>query len=878
MSEKNTINSLLSSANQGKIIKPKSNLSQTVPLSRNVSKSVREDTSSQRQEAKAAFSHIKRRVANEDLFDQFMEKAQSSSISDSLESILKIMFHSEAATVWISNPEKQILFSQSLHVSVPTNLSIQGYVLLTNSILQISDIDQVPPGFTFETKYFPTNSINFFFPLSIYGVVQITRRNGVGGFEESEMDAAQLIIHKFSIYGSYLFSSSTLVPAALHLFSTDRSKINPIDLLKSHFQSQIAEIWKLDNNRQIIYYYDSSFSELIPHDGLDIGIVSQSLSTRSIINVSDPKHISSYNDEFDGKCSGPFLSVSVESGRNETWAIALRGRSTSFTSIEVLELSSIIPFIVRSITGFGNERTKAQLSSIIGDLLDVFSMILCILSIKELEKIVEDQITEILDCEKAKLIRFKSKSPPKDGICGMVYYSKITQGIDSINSSMYYRPEIDGIIGFDPKSYIAYPLFNPDKETIGIIFAYNKRNASNFEDIDSELLKVLSSFVEISLNHSITLRRLIKISKAVISGVTIDEFFKMIGQVIKSDSICLFMKDDEWSQITSYGIPIKKVSYDKIISSITSTIQTIRFPDDPKALMMSTCPIYSLENKMKHIIIILHRKPIDDIEIVFSILSEFIKSKYTTFTPSLKESTIDMNEEQTKRILDFSIEFDSLSLLERFQFAFFSFRQFNLLDTFQISNESFHRFLIGIQVSIESIRILNFLVSFLHNTRDDYVFDQQQKFALLLSSFMSDYTIINGIESESSFVIKRIGDFIRVLANSESNILCSFNESDTRNMFQMIVSLVNATDPLNCQTVLNDLSNTEDTSDSILSFVMCCASLSPLLKGDSKLLFMKFVNRGTNTNETEFNSLLFNLNENLHKIFPQTSNKFIFKR
>ena len=82
MSEKNTINSLLSSANQGKIIKPKSNLSQTVPLSRNVSKSVREDTSSQRQEAKAAFSHIKRRVANEDLFDQFMEKAQSSSIRD----------------------------------------------------------------------------------------------------------------------------------------------------------------------------------------------------------------------------------------------------------------------------------------------------------------------------------------------------------------------------------------------------------------------------------------------------------------------------------------------------------------------------------------------------------------------------------------------------------------------------------------------------------------------------------------------------------------------------------------------------------------------------------------------------------------------------
>ena len=472
--------------------------------------------SQQRDEARAALTFNQKQIANEELFDLFMENSLVLPLNEAFEPQIKQMFHSEKCVLWIDQPDKQFLVSPTFSLAAGYRSSIPGFICMNKNIIQVRDPSQAPGGFVSDPRIASANSPQLFFPIStrgtVRGVVQIVKRQGSGAFTEFDMQTASMIMKKFSIYGDFLFTSKSLTTMALSLYSGNE-KLNPLELLQKHFHCQKAELWHFDTVRMNAQLYDPKLQEMVSTN-TNCGIVTFSVTSQTIINCPDPKNDSHFVAEIDGQVDGPCLFVSMSMGKRDSWSVALRGRSKAFTTTDETQLTAILPFIVRSVAGFANSEEQLLFNAQLSELLDVATLLVASLNPSDIIKLILEQTKSLLHCEKSlfylvennELFSFfnpTKRIPITQGVSGEIVSSKNTINLIDPSSDKQFNIAVDSEQGYTPRSLLGAPVFSSNNnEVIAVILLLTRTDSSTFDDNDMKILGALNVFIGIALENS----------------------------------------------------------------------------------------------------------------------------------------------------------------------------------------------------------------------------------------------------------------------------------------------------------------------------------------------------------------------------------------
>lgn len=91
--------------------------------------------------------------------------------------------------------------------------------------------------------------------------------------------------------------------------------------------------------------------------------------------------------------------------------------------------------------------------------------------------------------------------PRSRGVAGWVFQNRVTARIDNAYGDPRFSAEVDKRSGFRTRNILCVPLFNQNKECIGVLQTLNKV-LGDFSDDDVELLTSMSHYVAIALENS----------------------------------------------------------------------------------------------------------------------------------------------------------------------------------------------------------------------------------------------------------------------------------------------------------------------------------------------------------------------------------------
>ncbi|OHS94817.1 3'5'-cyclic nucleotide phosphodiesterase family protein [Tritrichomonas foetus] len=570
---------------KSKIVKPKGN-TQIVTPSCNCTTLL--TASQQRDEARAALSMNQKQIANEELFDLFMEDSLVLPLHEAFEPQIRQMFHSEKCVLWIDQPEQQLLISPTFSLTAGYTTSIPGFICKTKNVIQVRDPSQAPGGFLSDPRIASANSPQLFFPIStlgtVRGVVQIVKRQGSGGFSESDMQTASLIMRKFSIYGDSLFTSKSLSKIALSLYSGNCEKSNPLELLQKHFHCHKAELWHFDVVRMSGQIYDPKLHEMMVVQTDDFGLIGFAVTSQSTLNCIDATNNDHYNEKLDGIVEGPALFVSAAMGRRDCWAVALRGRTKQFSTADESQLNALLPFVVRSVAGFSNSEEQSIFNAQLSGLLDVAAMLTSSLNLQELIKTLKEQTQSLLQCEKCVFhlidqnkkqlvshsdnpdVPKRRRYPISKGIAGRIVSTKTPISMTDPPTDSYFSPETDSEPGYLPRSLLGAPVFDSNEEVIGVILLLTKIENTSFDDNDQKILIALNVFAGIALENAKLYQTSIKLSQKLRKFVEVtlhtnqDSSLKPLlenimsnsQKVMQSSRVSLFIVDNYQNGLSLY--------------------------------------------------------------------------------------------------------------------------------------------------------------------------------------------------------------------------------------------------------------------------------------------------------------------------------------
>ena len=787
----------LVSPHPNKIVKPKSGLGNSLRQ-----KMVSSPTSNQRIEAKQALAANQRRIANEDLFDQFIEKSLSLPIHEVFEPVLRVMFHGDNCILWIDDPMKQCLYSPSSKITAGYSNSLPGFVFKTQSVLQIKDATQCPSGFALDPRVSQSNSPHFFFPLANKAVVQVMRRSTSGGFNDVDMETAQLLMHKFSIYGDALFSVSQLNPIALELFKETPQTLDPCSLVQKHFNVDSCKIWRIDPTKQIYTVYDPSIGEMV--NAALTPDVSKALATRGILNETEGEN-------------GPVLTATVEVNRREIWIGVLSGREALFNASEEAQFNSLMRFLIKFIVGFGSESQQKLLATKLGDLLNVFSLIACTLNLEELEKTVSEQTLAILDCESIRYELFKKESKkPENCLIAQSLASSEPLVIDNPAKAKGYNPEFDSDSGQEPHSFICCPIKAVEGKVLGYIAAFSKHGKGGFDASDSYILQTICSFTATSCQHCKKMKRLKSISTAICKNASISQLLHKIMKATEVKRICVYSAYPEWALVAEDGEQessadlvskeiraIKKkeaagdVNFIPLVNSANEEVGAFGYAgelDDAQVYAKLICTMIDTTSKKQ------------DVQ-----LDEIIDSSKAALASAA--AAIDLGE----NIFKHSFPISKMDIAGLYKVVFKIFSRFGFFESFSLSNMSLYGYLRELGIGKEAVNALQLFATEILQSHTERICNKQQLMAGCMACLLSDFKAESHLLEESTDAVVKITRAITIMSNDQVNLFRSLGEADLRNIWSMIIELTLATDPSNHFKVIEAAKKKDEENNEIES-------------------------------------------------------------
>lgn len=550
-------------------------------------------------EYRASLTREQLRVVNEDLFDQLVENSISKPLNEAFEPIVKQMFQCEKCVLWIDNPDENFLFSPTFNLKAGYDNTLPGFIFRTKGLIQVRDPSNAPNGFQSDSKLVPPKSPQLFFALTSddvsRAVVQLIQKPNAPSFSRTDIETANLIISKFSIYGNSIFTFHTITKIAETLYSYSPMPINAMDLIKKHFGSDICEIWQFDTLGNLGQKVIDAYQKDPPINIVNCGIVGDALMNNRSINIPNACDSKSYARKIDGEFPGPVLVVTTEPSRRDSWAIVLRGRKTQFSAAEEVQLRCLLPFVIGSLTGFNSNDERSFLLSQLTELLKTASSLTNQIANANIYKIIQEEATKMLECENCTLFLlskdkknligyYKSnfgsdtikRFPIEKGICSHVVETGEIISLLNPSDSNFYDSLIDSanysVNILSPTSILAAPIFNFNGEIIGCLEMLSKTGTDRFNEKDKKVLIALNVFVGIAIENSRNYRQAADLSKKLRAFVELlihtnqesellpllDEIFDTAKEFIHAHRVTFFISDDSnLSLLLNVGEPAK---------------------------------------------------------------------------------------------------------------------------------------------------------------------------------------------------------------------------------------------------------------------------------------------------------------------------------
>ena len=472
--------------------------------------------SQQRVEAKEQLILNQRRLRNEQLFDEFMENTLSMPLTEAFEPRIREMFEAERCVLWIDQPEKQCLTNSSFSLIASYTKSVPGIVFRSRELLHVKEASQTPGGFLSDPRIASPNSPQLFIPLIALGtprgVAQIVKRQGAPAFTDFEMKTAALVMKKFDIYGDSFFTAKALADIALSLYSSDGGEVNPVELLRKQFKSDVAELWSFDIVRNAGRKYDPELREMIPISCESYGVVGFAVASRTVVNSVDVTQDPHYAEAIDGCVKGPVLSLSTQFGERTAWAVVLRRKAKEFSTFHEVHLKAVLPFAVKSVAGFTDEFEESNFNSQLAELLDAATIMTSKTDVAELAGVIEEQMKKILMAEACVLMLVDNKNggmlcrgkriQSDQGVAGKALRSRTIVSFDNPVKD----PQLNFVLDCDeeylPSSLLAVPIFDVYGRVIAVAVAVSKLKEESFDTDDERVASALAIFAGIALESA----------------------------------------------------------------------------------------------------------------------------------------------------------------------------------------------------------------------------------------------------------------------------------------------------------------------------------------------------------------------------------------
>jgi len=797
-----------------------------------------------------ADSNDQRKIRFEDLFDVFIENSIYQPLSPSLEPVLRDMFECDKAILWIVDQLTQTLYSSQIKERVSFQDSLPGFVTMTKSVIQVKDPSNSPIGSILDNRLYPPKSSHFFFPLSNNGVVQLIKMKSSNGFNQKDTETARMLMHKFSVYSSSIFSSDSLIQTAMKLFemSTDSNYIqSPNSILKHHFQCFNVIIHKYDATRNIAFEFNENQKTFVELKHERIGAAKQSLFLKKMLNSPNIKQIEGYDVSIDGETDAPFLVMTKELGLRLHYSISLKGRSNKFVSSDEIELDSIFGFVIGSITGFGNEADESHKASKLTEVIDAISMICSEYTLSELTERINSQIRYVLDCRNS-YIAYTYKNGYNiipGSIMSKVFESRTLLSLNEDETPLVYNAVGDGGFNDVPTSTLAMPILNENHDIISVVYAYSKEGRSGFLDFDKQIFGLLSNSIGICINQCIELKNKMKVFRDY-EATSLEKIIKRLKKSTKCVRIACYVRDPEWKAVVENGPNLDDVRELDAAMRCASSNKTYNLDPTNTSKLSTMVEVYPILSKDKNHIASLaftYKKKYDDFLPYVTFFSPFIE-KYSHKSIKLFD-IIDEDEKSNYkaaayiRISDsiYFTDFDTSGLndIAQYQVVFKIFHRFNMFESYSISNECLFMFLQRISLSKVGVDSLQFLSALLISSHADKRINKLTILSMMIASLVTDFTTNSPITEESIEATNRIIDLLKVLSFDPTNILKNISVSDFNGAWEMIIQYVLACDPARYFEVITHAENNSGEessrmSDSLICLIMSCISIRGLLR------------------------------------------------
>ena len=539
---------------------------------------------------RATLSREQLRVVNEDLFDQIIEGSLQKPINFVFEPIVQQMFMCEKCVLWIDCPEQKCLIAPSYNAKAGYDNSLPGFIFRTKSTIQVRDPSNAPNGFKSDPKIVSQHSPQLLFALTVgncsKAVVQIIQFPNSPSFTRLDIDTANLLISKFAIYGESIFTSQSISSIAETLYSYNVNSINPMELLKHHFNCDACEVWQFDNVRKVGQRILSPFNRSDTLNFNECGIVGFAISNQKTVNLLNVANDPAYNQLLDGSYSGPILIVPYDVTPKEPWAIVLRGRKAQFSASDEARLRAFFPFVYGSLTGFNSACDQKTIYTQLNELSKISLKLTSKISrpFSEIIKIIQRESINIIDCNscsiflldksKKKMIcysmsiqetsenssyslKLKTKIPLGKGICSHVIQTREAISLLNPADSPYYDPQVDVHFESLPSSILVSPILDCEKEIIGCIELLSKKNGDRFTENDQKVITALNVFIGIAIENSQKYKNVIKLTQKLqdlteilcqVNGEIeisklLNQIFDKIKQIFKAVRLTYFIEE-----------------------------------------------------------------------------------------------------------------------------------------------------------------------------------------------------------------------------------------------------------------------------------------------------------------------------------------------
>lgn len=564
------------------------------------------------------------------ILDEFLSEAFSSSLLDSLKQSFHRYFGSNRIIIWISIPELHILYDYSNRNIASQLQGIVGYAYTHNNTLKINHPSSHIAFYSSTDSEICGNAKSvLLFPLSdhtntIYAIVEVV--NPSGEFDQIDEQFATWFTKKFRLLSKWILPNLNLcefVHDILSLCTIEDYLKKVSSKMMAFFDCSSAEIWKMDSPQQFLRYLEKV--EEIPSN--KAGIVSDAILKQFTVNCLNVQTHPAYSPHSDGREPQAVLAVPIVDLENSLYfAVVLRGpkKEKVFTKTDEANLKSLGPLIL---LGLSNSENFAQInddlhnlkreSDGLATLLEVAEVLSSQLNIDKLVEVIMEKGREMTNADRCSLFLINENRdkiistfytgmseaiglPIEKGIAGKSISDKKVYNIIDPYKSSYFESSIDNSTGYRTKSILSVPIFNSRGEIIGATEMINKKDTENgFTKWDEKVIQIFNVFCGISLDNSKLFKEItdrdtqlsyffntaLAMSKSQSLETIIAEIMNNAKQSIDADRASIFLLQQNSSELLTFiadgdNVP-KSISKDSGIFSIAINNKESLYVNDP---------------------------------------------------------------------------------------------------------------------------------------------------------------------------------------------------------------------------------------------------------------------------------------------------------